>query len=54
LHDDLRNTYYFRQFLILGSFVPTITEIAKLTKTYPKSVGPMSPTVLVAVELEQY
>jgi hypothetical protein len=44
VHDDLRNTFYFRQFLILSSFVPTLTGNAKLT---PKVLGQLAQQSLV-------
>jgi hypothetical protein len=48
MQDDLKNTFYFRQFLILYSFVYAIIEIAKLT---PEGQG---PTVLGILEQKQY
>jgi hypothetical protein len=51
MQGDLRKIFYHRQFFIKCSFVHVIIEISKL---FPDSVGPFSPTVQDAVELKQY
>ncbi len=55
VHNDLRKTFYFRQFFILWSFVPTITKIAILFILYwqPSYVSRtvLGPTPLPAVVL---
>ncbi len=44
VQDDLRNTFYFRQFFMLWSFLPTTLENAKLT---PKVLGQLAQQSLV-------